>query len=49
MVTIPDEPDWDDGLANFVAVYGEDKRFCHAILLPDEEANKILTLLSVEK
>ena len=49
VVTIPDEPDWDDGLANFVAVYGEDKRFCHAILLPDEEANKILTLLSVEK
>ncbi|MCZ0859695.1 hypothetical protein O0S10_00460 [Methanocorpusculum sp. MG] len=49
VVTIPDEPDWDKELANFVVVYGEDERFCHAILLPAEHANKILTLLGIEK
>ena len=49
VVTIPDEPDWDKELANFVVVYGEDTRFCHAILLPVEDANKILTLLGMEK
>ena len=49
VVTIPDEPDWDKELSNIVVVYGEYERFCHAILLPVEHANKILTLLGIEK
>ena len=48
VVTIPDEPGWEEEPASFVVVYGEDKRFCHAIHLPVEKANELLNLLGIE-